>query len=93
MSEMQTIKEGAMTQKELKTFLMEHLVPRKWYKLGREKKNRICMTSEDGGFRAFFRDGTRRVGELFYKDEESACRGMKDELRKLMESAYGLTWA
>ena len=28
-----------------------------------------------------------------YEDENSACMSMKNEMRKLMESVYGLTWA
>ena len=28
-----------------------------------------------------------------FVDEASACNSMKDELRKLMEQLYGITWA
>ena len=30
---------------------------------------------------------------MHFKDEGSACAGMKNELRKMMELMYGLTWA
>ena len=35
----------------------------------------------------------RRIGVMHFKDEGSACAGMKNELRKMMELMYGLTWA
>ena len=30
---------------------------------------------------------------MHYNDEASACRSMKNEIRKMMEMIYGLTWA
>lgn len=82
-----------MTVKELKKYLQEHLVPKRLYKIGGEKKNRICMTCSNGVWSVFFRDRKNRVGVVNYNSEESAVEGMMEELRKAMSSIYGLTWA
>ncbi|WP_026508668.1 hypothetical protein [Butyrivibrio sp. MC2013] len=82
-----------MTSKDLKKFFKEHLVPKKLYKVGGEKNNRICLEKCGEYWEVFFRDHKKKLGLIRYKDEKSACEGMMNEIRKLMESIYGITWA
>ncbi len=82
-----------MTMKELSAFLKEHAVPEKLYKIGKGHNKRICLVKEESGWEVYFQEKKQKIGLLHFRDEESACLGMKDELRKLMESMYGLTWA
>ena len=82
-----------MTGKELKKYFEEHLVPKKLYSINGEKSNRICMTRSGNEWNVFFKDHKDRVGLMTFQSEESACRTMKEELRKMMECVYGLTWA
>lgn len=82
-----------MTIKELAQFFEEHLVPAKLYKIGGNRKNRICLEKEKkGGWVVYFKDHKDRVGLTEYASEEAACNGMKNEIRKLMELMYGVTW-
>ena len=82
-----------MNTKELKTYLEEHLVPSKLYKIGGSRKNRICLDRTESGWAVYFQDQKEKIGVLNFVDEASACNRMKDEVRKLMEQLYGLTWA
>ena len=82
-----------MNTKELKKYLKQHLVPSKLYKIGGSHKNRICMDKTENGWVVFFQDKKDKIGVMNFVDEASACNVMKDELRKLMEQLYGLTWA
>lgn len=82
-----------MNAKELKTYFEEHLVPRKLYKIGGSHKNRICLDKTESGWTIYFQDNKEKIGVLNFVDEASACNRMKDELRKLMEQLYGITWA
>ena len=82
-----------MTRKELKEFFETHMVPSKLYKIGGKHNKRICMEKSGDGWDVFFSEKKKRVGTLHYADEESACLSMKNEIRKLMEAMYGLTWA
>ena len=82
-----------MTVKELRTFLNEHLVPSKLYKIGGHHNKRICLEKAGDGWDLYFSEKKRRIGVMHFKDEGSACAGMKNELRKMMELMYGLTWA
>ncbi|MCR5405064.1 MAG: hypothetical protein K6E91_14780 [Butyrivibrio sp.] len=82
-----------MTTKELKKYFKEHMVPSKLYKIGGAHKNRICLDKSEGGWRVYFQDKKDKIGIMKFVDEASACNTMKDELRKLMEQLYGLTWA
>lgn len=82
-----------MNTRELKKYLKEHLVPSKLYKIGGAHKNRICMDKTENGWAVFFQDKKERIGVMNFVDEATACKVMKDELRKLMEQLYGLTWA
>lgn len=81
-----------MTTNDLKEFFKEHLVPNKFYKIGGEHKNRICLEQVSDGWDVFFKDQKQKVGLMHFGDENSACDMMKDEIRKLMESVYGITW-
>ena len=81
-----------MTSKELHTFLKEHLVPSKLYKLNGSHNGRICMDRAGDQWEVYFSDHKQKVGILRFEDEQSACLGMKDELRKLMEQMYGVSW-
>ena len=81
-----------MTGKELKKFLEDHLVPSKLYKIGGRKEKRICMEKSATGWDVFFSEHKQRIGLTHYRDEASACKGMLNEIRKVMELMYGLTW-
>ena len=81
-----------MTGKELKKFFKEHLVPDKLYKIGGEHNRRICMEKVQNGWDVFFSEKKKKIGLMHFNDEESACASMKNEIRKLMESMYGITW-
>ena len=85
--------EVIMNTRELKKYFEEHLVPSKLYKIGGSHKNRICIDRTDNGWAVWFQDKKDKIGILNFVDEASACNRMKDELRKLMEQMYGLTWA
>ncbi len=82
-----------MTGKELKQFFETHLVPSSLYKIGGKHNHRICMEQVKGGWEVFFSDHKDRIGVLRFADEASACVRMKEEIRKVMEQLYGLTWA
>ena len=82
-----------MTTSELKTFLKDHMVPKKLYKIGGRHNKRICLEKNNDGWDLFFSEKKDRIGVIHFKDESTACLGMKNELRKLMEQMYGLTWA
>ncbi len=82
-----------MTVKELARFLKQHRVPEKLYKLGKKSNKRICLEKAGEGWEVFFCEKKCKIGTMHYADEESACAGMKNELRKMMEQLYGLTWA
>ena len=68
------------------------MVPSKLYKIGGRHNHRICMERTKGGWDVFFSEHKNKIGLLHYEDEESACLSMKNEIRKLMEQMYGLTW-
>ncbi len=81
-----------MNTQELKSYLEEHLVPSKLYKIGGSHKNRICLDKTENGWQVFFQDKKEKIGVMNFVDEAAACNSMKDELRKLMEQLYGITW-
>ena len=82
-----------MNTNELKAYFDEHLVQSKLYKIGGSHKNRICLDKTESGWAVYFQDKKEKIGVLNFVDEASACNRMKDELRKLMEQMYGVTWA
>ena len=82
-----------MTGKDLKKFFEEHLVPSRLYKIGGKHNHRICLEKSENGWDVFFSENREKVGLLHYDDEASACLSMKNEMRKMMELLYGLTWA
>ena len=82
-----------MTAKDLTAFFKEHLVPSRLYAVNGSRKNRICMEQEGGSWIVYFRDHRNRIGTVICATEAEACARMKDEIRKVMESAYGLTWS
>ena len=81
-----------MTAAELQDFLKEHLVPSKLYKIGKNHDGSICLTKSGDEWELYFSDHKEKVGLMRFTDENAACLKMKDELRKIMESVYGLTW-
>ena len=81
-----------MTGKELKLCLKEHMVPEQLYKIGGHHNRRICLEQSRDGWDVFFSEKKNKVGLMHFSDEESACISMKNELRKMMELMYGLTW-
>ncbi len=82
-----------MNTKELKDFFKTHLVPNKLYKLDGKQNKRICMEKNGNGWDIYFCDGNNKIGLIHVKTEFEACRVMKEEIRKLMVSLYGVTWA
>ncbi len=82
-----------MTIKELAEFLHEHRVPNKLYKIGKKGNHRICLEKGRDDWEIYFCEKKEKIGVLHFADETSACIGMKNELRKMMELMYGLTWA
>ncbi len=81
-----------MTGKELSEFFKAHLVPSNLYKIGGKHNNRICLEKTDSGWDVFFSEKKDKVGLLHFEDESSACLSMKNEIRKMMEIIYGMTW-
>ena len=82
-----------MNSKELRQFFKGHLVPSRLYDLRKNHKGRICMEKSASGWSVYFSDNKQKVGVLHYKDEASACAAMKNEVRKLIEGLYGVTWS
>ncbi len=81
-----------MTIEELKCFFKEHLVPSKLYEIGKEHDQRVCLTKNDGVWEVYFFDHKKKIGLMRFTDENSACQSMMNELRKIMESIYEITW-
>lgn len=81
-----------MTAKELKHFFKEHLVPSKLYKIGKRRDGRVCLTKKDGIWEVYFFDHKEKIGLMRFTDENSACQSMMNELRKIMESVYEITF-
>ena len=85
-------KDKDMTIQDLSTFFKSHLVPARLYKIGGKHNNRICLSKTEDGWEVYFSDHKDKVGLMQFQDEDSACRSMMDEIRKIMEVAYGMTW-
>ena len=86
-------KDMIMTVKELKQFFNEHLVPSKLYALkGGHHKNRICQGKTSDGWELYFSDKEQKIGLMRFKTESEACQKMKEEILKIMEQVYGMTW-
>lgn len=82
-----------MTVKELKVFFQEHLVPSSLYALkGGNHKNRLVMGKSGTGWDIYFSDKKNKVGIMHFATESEACQRMKEEVLKLMEQIYGLSW-
>ena len=81
-----------MTVKELKHFFKDHLVPSKLYKIGKDHNGRVCLTKSGDQWELYFSDHKKKIGLMRFADENTACLKMKEELRKLMESIYGITF-
>lgn len=74
-----------MTISELKNTLAEHLVPTKLYQIGGESDGRICLEKMNDSWAVFFCEGTKKIGTMLFKDENSACARMLREVSKVME--------
>ena len=83
-----------MTVKELKVFFKEHLVPSHLYNLkGGSRSNRICLgKSEENMWEVYFSEKKNKIGLMQFATENEACQHMMDEIRKVMEQSYGITW-
>ncbi len=83
-----------MTVKELKIFFKEHLVPSHLYNLkGGSRTNRICLgRSNDNIWEVYFSEKKNKIGLMQFATENEACQHMMDEIRKVMEQIYGITW-
>ena len=77
-----------MTIPELKNYLTDHLVPSKLYQIGGESNGRICLEKVNGIWEVFFCDQEKKIGTLFFKDENSACARMIREISKVMDLVY-----
>ncbi len=82
-----------MTVKELKAFFKEHLVPSNLYALkGGNHKNRLVMGRSENGWDVYFSDKKQKIGLMHFATESEACQRMKEEVLKLMEQVYGISW-
>ena len=82
-----------MTVKELKKFFKDHLVPSRLYNMkGGHHRNRICISGGKDGWDVYFSEGKNRIGLMHFATESEACPRMKEEVRKVMEQIYGLSW-
>lgn len=84
-----------MTIKELKTFFQDHLVPSRIYNMkGGHHRNRICISRvrDKKGWEVYFSEGKAKIGLMQFATESEACQRMKDEVCKVMEQLYGLSW-
>ena len=83
-----------MTVKELKTFCKEHLVPSHLYNLkGVSHKVKICMgKNKQDSWEVYFSEKKRKIGLMQFATESEAWQHMMDEVRKVMEQVYGVTW-
>ncbi len=83
-----------MTVKELKRFFKEHLVPSRLYHVGRKSRpGRICLSMNEGGsYDVYFSEKKDKIGLMSFATENEACQKMMDEVCKVMESLYGVTW-
>ena len=71
-----------MTVKELKAFFKEHLVPSRLYNL----------KGGSHGWEVYFSEKKKKIGLMQFATESEACQHMMDEVRKVMEQVYGVTW-
>ena len=69
-----------MTVKDLKKFFKEHLVPANVYSF------------KGGNHKIYFSDKKKKIGLMQFASESEACQRMKEEVLKLMEQVYGLSW-
>lgn len=84
-----------MTVKELKKFFKNHLVPSRLYKLkGGNHKNRICIArnKKKQEWEVYFSEGKTKIGLMQFATESEACQRMKEEVCKVMEQLYGVSW-
>ena len=86
-----------MNCKELQSFFKQHLVPSHLYRIKGDRKNRICLSrsvvkGKKEAWELYFRDKKEKVGLLRFSTENEACLRMKEEVLKLMEQIYGLSW-
>ena len=82
-----------MTVKELKKFFKDHLVPSRLYHMkGGHHKNRICINSDKEGWEVYFSERKTKIGLMRFATESEACQRMKEEVCKVMEQLYGLSW-
>ena len=83
-----------MTIKELQLFFKEHLVPAKLYRIGgRGRSGKLCLTcNKSGSWELFFGEKRKKVGLMRFASENEACHRMMEEMCKIMEQLYGITW-
>ena len=83
-----------MTVKELKVFFKEHLVPSHLYNLkGGTHGGRICLSkTRQNSWEVYFCEKKNKIGLMQFATENEACQHMMDEVRKVMEQIYGVTW-
>ena len=84
-----------MTVKELTKFFKDHLVPARLYNMkGGHHRNRICIAENKvkKEWEVYFSEGKSKIGLMQFATENEACLRMKEEVRKVMEQLYGLSW-
>ena len=83
-----------MTVKELKVFFKEHLVPSHLYNLkGGTHGGRICLgKNRQNSWEVYFSEKKNKIGLMQFATESEACQRMKEEVCKVMEQLYGLSW-
>ena len=84
-----------MTVKELKKFFEDHLVRSRLYNTkGGRHRNRICIAQNraKNEWEVYFSEGKTKIGLMQFATEGEACQRMKEEVRKVMEQIYGLSW-
>ena len=84
-----------MTVKELQKFFKDHLVPSRLYNMkGGHHRNRICIAQDKTrkAWEVYFSEDRTKIGLMQFATESEACQRMKEEVRKVMEQIYGLSW-
>ena len=50
------------------------------------------MEASNGGWDVYFSDNKNKIGLMHFTSESDACASMAEEIKKIMQSFYGLTW-
>ena len=54
---------------------------------------KILLVEDDKKeWEVYFSEGKTKIGLMHFSTESEACQRMKEEVRKVMEQVYGLSW-